>query len=85
MPDAFGDEDRPAVYIVEQHRVDGSERRRPHAYVDDDVEDASGETGHVLRLPRRNVGVVDASQNPALRHRAVRLRQSEVRPVSSLN
>ena len=57
---------RATVRVIEENRVVATERRRTDADVDDDVKNCARHARrHVLGLPGRHVGEVDASRVPA--------------------
>ena len=84
VPQSFGKVDGPPVLIIQDDRVDSGERGRSDSKIHDDVEYPSSHAGHVLRLTRRDVREVDATQDAATGDRAVRRSQRECVPCLAL-
>ncbi|MDQ1598450.1 MAG: hypothetical protein QOI70_1874, partial [Microbacteriaceae bacterium] len=73
VSESLGDVDRAVVDVIQSHRVPLSECRGTDPNVDDEVEYRPVRARHVLRLTKRNLGVVDAADNALLGHGSVRL------------
>lgn len=73
VSEPFGEKDRAARDAVELDRLDSPESGRADTDVDDVVDDLPGDDGHVLRLPERDVRIVDASDDAARGDGGVRL------------
>jgi hypothetical protein len=78
VAEPLGQEYRPAVGVIEPHGLPPAEGGGARSHVHDHVQDRPGHAADVLRLPGRDIGVVDAPDHPAPRHRAVDLRDIEL-------
>jgi hypothetical protein len=83
VSEALGQEQRPAVLVIQAHRLPLAKAGRSGPQVNHDIEDGAGDAGDVLRLTGRNVRVVDAADHAAPRRRAVHL--GHVEPVTQVS
>jgi hypothetical protein len=80
VAEPLGKEYRAAVGVIETHGPPLAEGGGAGPQVHDHVEDRPGHAADIFCLPGRDIGVVDASDNTAPRHRAVDLRDIEPVP-----
>jgi hypothetical protein len=83
VPESLGEKHRMPGRVVQPYRFPLAEPRRAGAQVHHHIEHRPGDTGHVLRLPGRNVRVVNPADHPAPGHRSVHLRDVKLVPQVS--
>jgi len=83
MSEPFRQEHGLPVDVVEADGFPLAEPRRAGTQVHHHIEHRPGDTGHVLRLPGRDVRVVNPADHPAPGHRSVYLRDVKLVPQVS--
>jgi len=78
VAEPLGQEHRPAVGVIEPHGLPPAEGGGARSHVHDHVQDRPGDAADVLRLPGRDIGVVDAPDHPAPGHGGVSLRDVQL-------